>query len=295
MFVLCSESYRTRFGRKERRLSVDQNNILYHIQEHSVHEYNSLRAEMVTRIQIMNNQATSATSACIAAWVVSCTIFVASLSSYQMAQNLLTFCVAQSLSALIPSIFLLPTAVKSGENLCQIAALSSYIRVFFDDKLYVDEGYFSWESANNSISTINIQRESSSNYKLFNMEFFSLSLSSLILNVTLSLVTLIRIYYRKQYFGSALGICMLIWTIETILTYFVYKYSSAQDMEQNAKRSIYGFVLYGIENGSIQVHNVTPNDEDKQNIVKEIASQIISKGTENYQILQSIISDVNIF
>ena len=166
---------------------------------------------------------------------------------------------------------------------------------FFDDKLYVDEGYFSWESANNSISTINIQRESSSNYKLFNMEFFSLSLSSLILNVTLSLVTLIRIYYRKQYFGSALGICMLIWTIETILTYFVYKYSSAQDMEQNAKRSIYGFVLYGIENGSIQVHNVTPNDEDKQNIVKEIASQIISKGTENYQILQSIISDVNIF
>lgn len=121
---------------------MDQNNILYHIQEHSVHEYNSLRAEMVTRIQIMNNQATSATSACIAAWVVSCTIFVASLSSDQMAQNLLTFCVAQSLSALIPSIFLLPTAVKSGENLCQIAALSSYIRVFLTINCMSMKGIF---------------------------------------------------------------------------------------------------------------------------------------------------------
>lgn len=134
-------------------------NLKYKIHAHTIEEYNSIRAEMIERIQILNNQSISSISACIAAWVITATLFLASFTKdfFLLEINNTVLCIMLLISSLLPTIFLFPAAIKSGENLAQITAISCFIRVFFEHSN--TDRLLSWESANNSLSNVNVHRK----------------------------------------------------------------------------------------------------------------------------------------
>ncbi len=147
--------------------------------EFNIQEYISIRDEMIQRLAIINSQSHTAIITII-------TAFGAGISLKYEAQaedivNIISFNTMRSLIFLIPIVYLLPLAVKSGENLIQIASLSAYIRIFYD-YLSKDKIRMNWETSNNMLSNANVNRGKRSFYmRLYNEEYTVLACVSFIL------------------------------------------------------------------------------------------------------------------
>ena len=80
---------------------------------------------------------------------------------------------------IIPILFFVPLAVKSGENLIQIASISTYIRIFYEYPTIDRKKSWNWESSNNLLSNANVDRKKKSfAMKFFNLEYTILSICS---------------------------------------------------------------------------------------------------------------------
>lgn len=150
----------------------------------SVDEYNSLREEMISRINATYTLATAAASFSAAAWAVGIALLVIPFNTHiaDLGSNDVL-----SLLYLIPAIFsfatilvLVPTSIKSSENILQCTAISCYLQVFheFRNNEYLN----AWETINTSI---NMKKLSHGIYHkfswLFNAEYAFLALISLLL------------------------------------------------------------------------------------------------------------------
>lgn len=261
-------------------------NLKYKIHAHTIEEYNSIRAEMIERIQILNNQSISSISACIAARVITATLFLASFTKdfFSLEINNAVLCIMLLISSLLPTIFLFPAAIKSGENLAQITAISCFIRVFFEHSN--TDMLLSWESANNSLSNVNVHRKKDKLHYFYNTEYVVLSILSLIINVAV----VCSMLYREENLElkKSVGILSgIVWIMAGILTIGIYIFSSVHiNMEKHAQRCIYGFVLYGIKNGDIDITDSSISIEEE---VKMIAQDILCEGNNYYQILYGIL------
>lgn len=101
----------------------------------SENEYMSLREELIQRTSNINSQASSAIVAIISAWAAGFSIWISVLSKDAFAENLILkmdMKFFMSMVFVVPIYFFIPLAVKSGENLVQIASISAYIRVFYE-------------------------------------------------------------------------------------------------------------------------------------------------------------------
>lgn len=156
--------------------------------EFNIQEYISIRDEMIQRLAIINSQSHTAIITII-------TSFGAGISLKYEAQaedivNIISFNIMRSLIFLIPIVYLLPLAVKSGENLIQIASLSAYIRIFYD-YLSKDKIRMNWETSNNMLSNANVNRGRRSFYmRLYNEEYTVLACVSFILYMFFSILSI---------------------------------------------------------------------------------------------------------
>lgn len=163
-------------------------------------EYNSLRAELVNRIGLINSQSSTALTTIISTWATGLTLLIfLSGQNNQLAdypEIIIRF--INSLIFLIPVMYFIPLAIKSGENLTQIASISAYIRVFFeylrersDDEL----PRYSWESTNTLVSNINALRKDKGKLMLmFNEEFTILSSASVMIYFISSGLNIAKVY-----------------------------------------------------------------------------------------------------
>lgn len=147
-------------------------------------EYNSLKNEMVTRINIVNNQSNSAILALIASWTVaiSFTIFLygkdASAIVFREGIDFLS-----TILFIIPVCFFVPLAIKSGENLIQIASIASYIKVFYEfPSINSNKEKMLWELTNSYCNYAIVDHGKESRlYFAYNSEYTILSMFSTII------------------------------------------------------------------------------------------------------------------
>lgn len=159
----------------------------------SEHEYDSLRSEMILRIENINNQANSAIITILSTWTIGFALIVA-VKEFEI--EFPFFLIIGTSIFLIPIFYFLPLAIKSGENIQQIASISAYIRVFYEyNSLRCGAELFNWETSNNIYSAVNVNRgKNSLLMKFFNDEYTILSTASLLIYILLSVYTLNGIF-----------------------------------------------------------------------------------------------------
>ena len=119
----------------------------------SEEEYISLRDEIIERVSIMNNQSSSAFGATLTVWAAGFTCFGIMAATWsetnQQIMKWISLCPIGVF--LISMLILLPMGIKSGENIRQIIAIGSFIKVYYE---YIptlkdpNKQYISWETAN---------------------------------------------------------------------------------------------------------------------------------------------------
>ena len=145
-------------------------------------EYNSLRAEQISRIEAMYNMAAGAMTIFLTSWAAALSF----LAIYYFQTNitdihtLLWLGLFQSLLAFLPILFVIPIAARSGENIRQITRISCYIRVFFEYSSNTPEDQFYWETAVNRNGYEKSLFRKSRFSPAFNAEYTVLSLCSTI-------------------------------------------------------------------------------------------------------------------
>ena len=123
-------------------------------------EYISLRDEIIQRIILMNSQATNAITVVLTMWAAGLGLFgiqLANLDSFNKLHNL-ALCFGEVGSFFCAVLILIPMALKSGENLRQQVAISTYIRLFYYDfvrKKRIKSKYiYPWEYMSESTNDI---------------------------------------------------------------------------------------------------------------------------------------------
>ena len=155
----------------------------------SEHEYDSLRSEIVSRIENINNQASSAIITILSTWTIGFALIVA-VKEFEIESPI--FLIIDASIFLVPIYYFVPLSIKSGENIQQIASISAYIKVFYDYySLRCGAELFNWETSNNICSAVNVNRgEKSLLMKFYNDEYTILSSASLLIYILLSVHTL---------------------------------------------------------------------------------------------------------
>ena len=170
----------------------------------SDYEYNSLRTELISRIGFIYSQSSTALTTIISTWAAGITLFIFLTGDRHSLTNNAEIIIRffNSFVFLIPVAFFIPLAIKSGENLTQIASLSAYIRVFFE---YIREKSddtslprYGWEISNTLVSDINAYRKNKGKLILmFNEEFTILSIISVIIYSLSAVLNILTIYGPK--------------------------------------------------------------------------------------------------
>lgn len=161
-------------------------------------EYKSLRDELISRNTIINSQASTALATIISAWAAGFVFRMSIISNKIAFSDELEEMAMRYLSTaifIIPILFFVPLAVKSGENLIQIASISTYIRVFYEYPTMKNEKSWNWESANNLLSNANVDRKNRSFLmKFFNLEYTVLAICTFFIYVYLNAIDFNKIY-----------------------------------------------------------------------------------------------------
>lgn len=146
-------------------------------------EYETLRNEIVERISIINSQASNAMSLIITTWAAGFTLLGVQATNRNISEDMIILLsVGEETAFFFAILFLLPMAVKSGENLKQLASLGIYIRVFYE---YVPryrrdkKDLYLWETADKHINIGATSKGLSDKViQMYNMEYVLLGLLS---------------------------------------------------------------------------------------------------------------------
>ena len=229
-------------------------------------EYSSIRAELVSRIGLSNSQSSTALTTIISTWATGLTLLIFlsgqnnQLSDY--AEIIIRF--INSLIFLIPVAYFIPLAIKSGENLTQIASISAYIRVFFE---YLreesdDNGLprYSWEATNTLVSNINALRKGKGKLLLmYNEEFTILSSASVMIYSVCAGLNIATIYKSAFITSWVFAIAIVIYAVFAVLSIImiiIIHRSSCAKLNLTKKSPIYieAYLYRAVELGLIN-HN----------------------------------------
>lgn len=178
----------------------------------SEYEYTSIRSEMISRIENINGQANTAIITLLSAWTIGFAFIVALVQCEVKFRISCIFYLIGEFVFLIPVFYFIPLAVKSGENIRQIASISAYIKVFYDYcSLKNNQSIFNWETSNNLCSIVNVDRgEISFSMKFYNDEYTILSSTSLLIYMCMS------IYTFKKLILTSTNIIIVLYLLATI-------------------------------------------------------------------------------
>lgn len=87
-------------------------------------EYETLRSEILNRTTLINSQSSNAIVTVISSWAAGITLLGLTTSQGIGPHTLINLCYIASIIFLVPAFYFLPLAIKSGENLQQIVAIS---------------------------------------------------------------------------------------------------------------------------------------------------------------------------
>lgn len=146
-------------------------------------EYQTLRNEIVERISIINSQASNAMSLIITTWAAGFALLGVQATNKTISEDMIILLsVGEEIAFFFAILFLLPMAVKSGENLKQLASLGIYIRVFYEFvPRYRGEkkDLYLWETADKHINICATSKGLSDKViQMYNMEYVLLGLLS---------------------------------------------------------------------------------------------------------------------
>lgn len=196
----------------------------------STHEYDSLRSEMISRIEIINSQSNLAITTILSTWTVGFAIIFA-INEFEIKSYVLSL--ASVCIFLIPIFYFIPLSIKSGENIRQIASISAYIRVFYDYFSFKQKKeIFNWETSNNIYSYINVNRgKPSILMRLYNEEYVVLSITSLGLYISMSIFSLYHSLPDKviEPYYTLFVIFLFIFAIVGIASIFVIQKASCMN------------------------------------------------------------------
>lgn len=212
-------------------------------------EYSSLRSELVSRIGLINSQSSTALTTIISTWAAGLTllIFLSGQNNQLSDYPELIIRFINSLIFLIPVAYFIPLAIKSGENLTQIASISAYIRVFFE---YLREQAddtalprYSWEATNTLVSNINALRKDKGKLMLmFNEEFTILSSASVMIyfvSAGLNIATVYKSASVPSLIYNLMTVLYLLFAILAIIMVVTIHRSSCVKRNLIAKSPIY--------------------------------------------------------
>lgn len=239
--------------------------------------YTSLRTEMISRIESINNQASVAWTTILTAWVMGISLYIIP-HAYEIVDPTILYWLgaAQSISMLLPVFFLLPMSVKSGENLTQIVSLSCYIRVFYENVRRHDElPCIYWETANNAISSVNTDKgRKSLIYKLFfNQEYLVLAMTSMLLFVMFSILNSVHLYniIKLRYFILSVAAYLLLAFVSLIAIKEIRRFSCIKTcMMENAEHYTKSYIRIAIRLGLFEREETSAEETDVDKIYKSI-------------------------
>lgn len=233
--------------------------------EFSKNEYDSIRSELITRIGLINSQSNAAIVAMLATWTMGFAL-VATLDGFNLQSRLLS--IINTFIFLVPVFYYVPLAVKSGENIQQIASISAYIRVFYEYRSLKGEikmVLFNWETSNNLFSSVNVNRgKDSTLMKMYNNEYTILSLASLTIYIIFAAFTIKNVFWATGNLASFIStlVIILLGGAGCAATVFTYKASCMKNaMMKNTNYYIGKYIDRAIELGCISAEEREPAQE----------------------------------
>ena len=225
----------------------------------SEHEYDSLRSEIISRIENINNQANSAIITILSTWSMGFALIVA-VKEFEMES--LLFLIIDTFIFLIPVYYFVPLSIKSGENIQQIASISAYIKVFYEHfSLKSGAELFNWETSSNIYSTVHVNRGKKSLLMTFyNDEYTILSAASLLIYTLLSAYTLQKLYSMVSFkiYIVCLIVELLLWLLSGGVVWLIHKVSCANNSMM--KNTI--FYLNSYIDRAIEMRIISPDERE---------------------------------
>lgn len=151
----------------------------------SYEEFNAVKAELRTRLNIMYGQNSVFLTAALAIWGVAVGILLG-IFGQNGTINVYNI-ISEYFLLLLPAVFAIPLGVKSGDNLTRIAQLAAYLKHFYEkgymEKLVNGEPCFMYESVLDKVG----HSDKISYIKAFNSEYFITVLISLFATIILTI------------------------------------------------------------------------------------------------------------
>lgn len=191
----------------------------------SLEQYEQLRAEMNSRIELTFSFSHSTISVVLALWTISIGLYT-HLSENDTRAWL--FALIQSFVFIITLLLLVSLSAKYSDNLRQISSLGSYLKVFYElpSLLNDDENVFSWEIENGKMSSIILDKGKESLLsKLFTSDFLLLGILSSIMYVVFAIIAdyqLIKINASVKYFSIILSMESVLFLLSTFAIVLIY-------------------------------------------------------------------------
>ena len=230
-------------------------------------EYISIRTEMIERISLINSQSHTAILTITTAWIggISLLNYDVKIKINEHIKEFICLNIVRTLIFALIVMYLFPLAVKSGENLIQIASLSAYIRVFYD---YMSEynNFMNWETSNNILSNANVKKGKKFNtITFFNEEYSVLAMISFVFYIIFAFLSLGNINkYTKEYFNVFLIFFSLIGIVCVIAIALIRKSSGMKNtLMKYTPIYVQGYIKRALELGFIK-------EKDIEHVKKEL-------------------------
>lgn len=240
-------------------------------------EYTSIRSELISRIDNINAQASIAWTTIIASWVMGVSLYVIP-HAYEINDVTVLYWLgaAQSVSMVLPIFFLLPMAVKSGENLRQIVSLSCYIRVFYESFLRNRQmPVMYWETANNALSPVNTDKGNSSKIMkmFFNQEYLVMAIASMALYVVFAILNSAYLYDKiySIYFVASIVAYIVLGIISVVSIVKIREKSCVtKNMMDIAEDYTKKYIYIAIQLGKFKIKEGDTREKTVEDIYDEI-------------------------
>lgn len=211
----------------------------------SIEEYNTLRQELIARIGIINSQSHTAILTILTVWGSGFALLSGVPKAFENANYFspLPLIFLACFIYLVPVFYFLPLSIKSGENIKQIASLSSYIKAFHEQYSVENGGIlFNWESSCENIGGMNEGWNLSDHFTfLYNIEYTVLAFSSLVIYSAIS--TGLLLGYITQYLSSYRTMCLVIFItmfiIGLLCCVFIFIFSNVKRTIDREKNTFY--------------------------------------------------------
>lgn len=246
-----------------------------------INEFMALREEMNFRLSVIYTEEEELVKVVVAFWAASFFVYVFSASRTIAAEDVsFTYVLMLFIQALIvgiPPFFILPTAVKSGENLRQIETISCYFRVFYE---YPSVKYRSlyeknkrdiihWEMSHNVIFPALEGGKNTRWIEKINLVYMILAIISFVIYGVNAFYSLFRIYLFNA--TNAADQKSFIWILILFICYGIFQcvvlwlITEGSSVKKNM-RDIRGELLQTFVRQAVTLHVIVLNDSECQNI-----------------------------